>query len=236
MKGFLFVLAILIMLPFSVSAEEKVNVYLFKRNGCGYCEAAREFFNKLSEDNEYKNYFTLVEKEVSTSKQNANIMESVAKELNVNLGGVPFIVIGNQHYEGYDPNGSWDDNLKETIKKAYLNSDGTYKDIVAPYLNNTKDDNGAAITIVILLVAAAGIAFLVYMAKENTVENNEEIQSQKVLEEKKSDKIEKKPTREKTTTTKTSKTSGTKKSTTNTKNKTTAKKKTSTKKTNTKKK
>lgn len=206
-KSLVFLLVLIVLFPLSVKANEKINVYLFRRNGCGFCESALAFFKELGEDSEYKEYFNLVEKEVSSSKKNSSAMESVAKELNVNLEGVPFIVIGKENFEGYTS--SWNDSIKETIKKAYLNSDGSYQDIVRKYFDDSEKekDNGAAVTIIILLVAAAGIGFLVYMAKEDTsvVEAEEVKEENPKTEVKKTATTKGKTTQKKKTTTNKSK-------------------------------
>ena len=146
-------------------------------------------------------------------------MESVAKDLNVDLQGVPFIVIGKEKFEGYTS--SWNDTIKEVIKTAYENNDGSYKDIVAPYFSGKEDkDNGAAVTIIILIVAVAGIAFLIYMARDGaSVETSTEKKvTEEVIEEAKPKTTTKKTTNAKKTTTSSKKT---------TSKKTTTKKKTS---------
>ncbi len=216
-KSLVFLLILVVLFPLGVKANEKINVYLFRRNGCGFCESALEFFNSLSEDAEYKEYFNLVEKEVSTSKKNASAMESVAKDLNVNLEGVPFIVIGKENFEGYTS--SWNDSIKAAIKKAYLNSDGSYQDVVKKYFNDLENekDNGAAVTIIILLVAVAGIGFLIYMAREDSSATGEEEKELSIKEEKPIVEV-KKTTQSKTTAAKSTskaKTTQKKKTTTN---------------------
>lgn len=224
-KSLLLLAAILVLLPLSVYASEKVNVYLFRRDGCGFCESALEFFNDLSNDSEYKDYFNLVEKEVSGSTANASLMEKVASKLNVDIQGVPFIVIGEQHFEGYTS--SWNENIKSVIKAAYLNEDGSYKDVVLSLTGATNEDNNdAAITVIVILAVVAGVAFLIYMAKEDTTSDKKE----EVEEKKEETKVA--STKEKKAATKT-KSSSTKKTTTkkaSTKKLSTTKKKTTTKK------
>ncbi len=222
-KSLVFLLILIVLFPLGVKANEKINVYLFRRNGCGFCESALEFFTSLSEDEEYKEYFNLVEKEVSSSKKNASVMESVAKELNVNLEGVPFIVIGKENFEGYTS--SWNDSLKATIKKAYLNSDGSYQDVVKKYFDDSakEKDNGAAVTIVILVLIVAGVGFLIYMAKEEVTTEEKKERTSNV--EKTSTEVKKTTTTKTTaskpkTTTKTKSTTGkAKKTNSNTKKK-----------------
>lgn len=209
-KKLLFVLTILAMLPLGVFAKEKVNVYLFKREGCMYCASALSFFENLSKDEEFQNYFTLVTKDVSNTENN-NLMVKVAKKLGVTLSGVPFIVIGEEYFEGYSE--TYDDSLKKAIQYAYEHDS---KDLIA---EGNKDTS--AVTILILVAIVGGIVFLIYMAKDNHTSEEEE----KVDTEKKELSNEEK----KTTTV------APKKKTTSTKNKTVAKKQTTSNKTSNKK-
>ncbi len=186
-KNLLLILSITMLLPTIVFAKDKVNVYLFRRDGCQYCENALNFFDELSEDSEYSNYFNLVELEVSNNKTNANLMTKVAEKLDREVNGVPFIVVGIDSFLGYTS--SYDDSIKESIKTAYLNEDGNYQDIVVDLIEeDDEENNDAAITIVIILVAVLGISLIVYMAHDNTEE---------VTKEKSNPKSKKKTTKKK---------------------------------------
>lgn len=198
-KSLLLVLTILAVFPLGVFAKEKVNVYLFKREGCMYCAGALSFFESLSEDEEYQNYFNLVTKDVSNI-ENSNLMNKTAKKLGVTLSGVPFIVIGEQHFEGYTE--SYNDSLKEAIKNAYEHES---RDVVA---EGNKDTSAA--TILILVAIVGGVAFLIYMAKDHNSQDEEkeekeieEKSSQKTSETKKTPTTKKKSTTKKPTKTKT---------------------------------
>ena len=216
-KKLLFTLAVLLLLPLSVFAKDKINVYIFKGETCGYCARALEFFNGL--DEEYKSYFNLVEKEVWNDKNNAALMESVGKHFNFEVKGVPFIVIGDKYFDGYVS--SYDDDIKSTIKAAY--NDDDYKDVVSAIIDgeNLDDSSSTAFTIIIILAVVAGVFFLVYMAKDNTnvvEEIKEEPKEEKVLEKKETSpkKTVSKTSNKKTTkaTSTTSKKTTSKKSTT----------------------
>lgn len=228
-KYVLLVFTIMALLPLTAFAKEKVNVYLFKREGCAYCANALTFFTNLSKDEEYQNYFTLVTKDVS-NKNHASLMEKTAKYFNVDLKGVPFIVIGEQHFEGYAS--TFDEQLKIAIKNTYENE---IKDVVLS-LTNEKDSNDAAITIIILLAIISGIAFLIYMAKENQeVEEQEPLKKEKIVPTKKEQakKVVNSTANKKVDSKKKTATNQTKKSTSI--KSTTTKKKTPTKKNTTKK-
>lgn len=214
-KKLLFTLAILLLLPVSVFAKEKINVYIFKGETCGFCARALAFFNGL--DDEYKSYFNLVEKEVWNDQNNSNLMQKVAKHFNFEVKGVPFIVIGDKYFDGYV--NTYDDDIKKTIKEKY--NDSNYQDIVAAIMNGDeiKETNSTAFTIIIILAVVAGVFFLVYMAKDTTssedaieTKKTEEKEEPKKLEEKKQTEKETKTTTKTKTTKKTTKATSTKKS------------------------
>lgn len=183
-KYLLFALMVIAMLPLGVFAKEKVNVYLFKREGCGYCANALTFLTNLSTDQEYQNYFNLVTKEVMNNKTNSVLMEEVAKHFGVDLKGVPFIIVGEQYFEGYA--NTFDEQIKEAIKNAY---EQETQDVVASFGGQEKKSTSAA-TIIIVLAVIAGVAFLIYMAKDNT-EKEEKIK-ESVMEEQKKETVVKK--------------------------------------------
>lgn len=56
MKKVLILLVLLLMLPFSVRAEEKVKVYVFEAGGCPYCEAEKEYLKTFGDKIEVISY------------------------------------------------------------------------------------------------------------------------------------------------------------------------------------
>lgn len=185
-KFLLLLIVVMVLMPVSVLAKGKINVYLFKGEGCGYCAKALTFFKGL--DSEYKSYFELVEKEVWNSKTNATLMQEVANSLGIEVKGVPLIVIGDKTIQGYSE--EYNDQIKDAIKTAYQgNENGTYVDKVAPFIKDggsaTKFKvNDVAITIVVVVAIISGVIFLVYMALDNVTEvKKEEIKEEKIIEE-----------------------------------------------------
>ena len=163
-KSLLVILLImLIAFPFGVKAEEEKNeetkkepvkVYLFRSNTCGYCEAALEWFNSIEE--EYGEYFDLIDYEVSSS-ENSLLWEEVATTMGDTPSGVPYMVVGEYSY----PNGfaadtqisstsdeTMGDQLIERIMKLY-ESDDRYDVMVE--LNN-KPDYSNIVTVVALVI------------------------------------------------------------------------------------
>lgn len=206
LKSLLLTVAVLLLMPLSVFADgkEKINVYLFKGDGCGYCAKALTFFNGL--DEEYQSYFNLVEKEVWYDEDNAALMEEVAAYFGESVSGVPYIVIGEKSFQGYTA--EFDEDIKAAIKTSYEDTDDSYVDVVASVSNGNVSGNNndnTAITIIVILAIVAGVGFLIYMAREDVPEEVEVPVKEEVKETKKADTKKapaKKTTTNKKTTTK----------------------------------
>ena len=79
--------------------EEKldVTVHLFSSKTCPHCQAEKEFLQKIKSANPD---LRILEYEVS-NKSNAKLAVEVAKELEIQSGGVPVTVVGNKHLIGF---------------------------------------------------------------------------------------------------------------------------------------
>ncbi len=92
--------------------KDKTIVYVFYREGCSKCES---LFDKLDSDTIMKTKFVVRMYEVRDNEDNAKLMEKVAKYNNEKLEGVPYIIIGNKTWMGFQ------ESYYEEIKDEILN-------------------------------------------------------------------------------------------------------------------
>ena len=104
-------------------SKEKINIYLFYGEGCPHCEELKNYLNSL--DNKEKSYFDIYTFEVWNNSTNQQFMKDSAKYLNKEVSGVPFLIIGNNTFEGY--NESMNTKIEKAIKTEYkLNGKNDY--------------------------------------------------------------------------------------------------------------
>ena len=97
--------------------EKKVNIYFFWGDGCPHCEEEYEFWDSII--NDYKNKINKIYGlEVWNNKKNANNMKKFAKFKGDEIKGVPYTIIGEKTFIGFDK------SKKKTMKKAI---DDAYK-------------------------------------------------------------------------------------------------------------
>lgn len=123
LKLLLVILLSVLIIPFNVFADEddkaeeskEVHVYIFKGDGCGFCEAALEWFDEI--DDKYGDMFKLYEYETWYNQDNANLMNEVAKVRGEDVQGVPYIIVGDQSWNGFDESNK--NEIKNKIKEEY---------------------------------------------------------------------------------------------------------------------
>ena len=147
--------------PTPAETEEtpsKVNVYFFRGEGCPHCEEMQEFFDSI--EDEFGQYYTMNTYEVWYNQDNADLMEEVADTLGVKVTGVPFLVIGDQTWNGYAS--SYDAEIEAKILSEY-NSDSRYDVMTA---EEPEANNVAAVLIVVAVVGVIG--GIVYVLRAST--------------------------------------------------------------------
>ena len=130
---FLIVFAILLLLPVSAKADEKViNIHLFYGNGCPHCAAEEEFLSDYLKD---RTDVKLYKYEIWYDSHNQELLSKVQKEIGTtNKNGVPFTVIGKKTIVGY-ADGVTDEQIKDAIN-YYLNND--YRDYAGEITGKVK--------------------------------------------------------------------------------------------------
>lgn len=164
-----------LIIPFTVHAEgeetesKEVKVYLFRGDGCPHCQEAEAWFQSI--EGEYGSYFEVVDYETWYNQENAELMQQVAKARGEEANGVPYIIIGNQSWNGFTE--SYESEMIEKIKSEFeTNVDERYDIIkLLPELANEKDGSSTGsdiLALLVILVVFGGICFGVYKARSKT--------------------------------------------------------------------
>lgn len=100
------------------SSDGAFNMYLFYGKGCPHCEELIKFLQSLSDQEKTK--FHLYTFETWYDNENKELLEDVKIELNKNIGGVPFLVIGEKTFSGYGS--SMNNDIMNAIDAEYTNT------------------------------------------------------------------------------------------------------------------
>ncbi len=164
-------LAIAFVLPFAVFAEgeesREVKVYFFHGDGCPHCAEAEEYFQGI--EAEYGDKFEIVSYEVWNDSNNAALMEKVGKARNEEIGGVPYIVIGNKSWAGFTE--QWGKEMLAEINSLYEVEVADRYDIMQLVETGStateKTSVGSDIvSLIVILLIAGGIGFGIYKSRQ----------------------------------------------------------------------
>lgn len=105
----------------TLAAEKKVTIYLFHGDGCPHCAEEKKFLAKMQDkydDIEIKYY------EVWYNEENDKLMNFMKEKYNNTRRGVPFTIIGDYSYVGYNSNIGYqiEENIKELLDIGDTNS------------------------------------------------------------------------------------------------------------------
>ena len=95
--------------------DDQITIYLFRGHGCGYCQRFLNFLNSITD--EYGKYFKVVGFEVWNDGNNSELLGRISDFMEVEAGGVPYIIIGNLVFPGYAE--TYDDGIKAAITELY---------------------------------------------------------------------------------------------------------------------
>lgn len=171
------VLALLLVVPFSVFADEepaeetnkKVALYFFRGEGCSHCAEAEEWFESIQE--EYGEYFEIKDYETWYNEDNADLMQKVAEVREESADGVPYIIIGNKSWNGFTD--SYKDEILSEIKEVYAQDVSERYDILnyvktGDTKEEKKSSTGDFVVLFFILVIAGGLGFGIYKTRTSS--------------------------------------------------------------------
>jgi glutaredoxin/cytochrome c biogenesis protein CcdA len=127
----------LFILPILLSGSLKaqnLNIYLFWGDGCPHCTKEKDF---LAETLPKYPGVKLNDFEIYHNKTNVELVQKVATQLNANFSGVPFLVIGDKTFVGYN-SGTTNKEIKNRINECLKIG---CPDSVAKIVNNQSAQN-----------------------------------------------------------------------------------------------
>ena len=105
---FLFLFFLLCTIPVQAKDTHKVKMYFFHGDGCPHCAEEQVFLKKYEKDKNVE----IIKYEVWYDSDNQELMNKVAKGLDVKKTGVPFTIIGDSYFIGYS------DSIGKSIQRA----------------------------------------------------------------------------------------------------------------------
>src|SRR5574344_1077075 len=130
------ILTLLFFIPTSTHALESVDLYLFHSATCEHCQAERAYLEELQ--TEYPNLNVHLY-EVTDDKDNASLMKKVKEAMNISNQQVPFTIIGNTYYIGFE------DSIKESMTELIKEESETPSTNVVDMIFNNHDISGIKI-------------------------------------------------------------------------------------------
>ena len=99
-------------------AANKVNLYFFYGDGCPHCNKEEKFLDKLEQENANINIYRY---EVWQDRDNAKFLSRLAKELNLDIPGVPILIVGDQTIAGYYNDQTTGQEIKAIVDDYVVN-------------------------------------------------------------------------------------------------------------------
>lgn len=153
-------------------SDEKINIYLFRGDGCPHCQEFLEYVAKTLVK-EQGDKFNVVSFEVWNDKDNASLMEKVADKLGEESSGVPYIIIGEKSFSGYSE--SMNEEIVKAIEDEY-NAEEKHDildnlDVETTTAKKQKAKKDSSSVVLLIVVAIVGIIVLVVTGLKKKPEN-----------------------------------------------------------------
>ena len=138
------------------------NIYVFRGSGCSYCRNLLNYLASIYD--EYSDEVNIVIYEVTSNSDNMNLYEDVAAKFGDEVQGYPYMVIGDEVFNGYIS--SYDSDIVAAIEDL-ISSDTPY-DVVEEVNNgNTdviqQDEKSNSTAVVITFIFAVVVIVIVFM-------------------------------------------------------------------------
>ncbi len=142
-------------------SEDLPDIYIFRGNGCGYCQRLLTFLGTIAE--EYQDKVNFVVYEVADNTDNWDLYEKVGAKFGDEVSGYPYMVIGTKVFNGYAS--SDDEEIIETIEE-YAAEENPY-DVVAEVesgnLDEVKTEEESSSGIVLAFIFGVVIVLILIM-------------------------------------------------------------------------
>jgi len=94
----IFILFTFLLPSFAFAQEKPLNIYFFGGNGCPHCEKEKNFLEKIK-----SNYPQVIinDFEIYNNIENAKLLQNIGKEINLDVRGVPLVIIGDKPIVGF---------------------------------------------------------------------------------------------------------------------------------------
>jgi thiol-disulfide isomerase/thioredoxin len=96
------------------AGERTVNLYFFWSQGCPHCLAEKQFLKQL----EKKYPYLRVRQFDTANRDNLELLRKAGALFNLSIAGVPFTVIGNDHFVGWHSDETTGAALENALRKA----------------------------------------------------------------------------------------------------------------------
>ena len=138
------------------------NIYVFRGSGFSYCRNLLNYLASIYD--EYSDEVNIVIYEVTGNRDNMNLYEDVAAKFGDEVQGYPYMVIGDEVFNGYIS--SYDSDIVAAIEDL-ISSDTPY-DVVEEVNNgNTdviqQDEESNSTAVVITFIFAVVVIVIVFM-------------------------------------------------------------------------
>ena len=182
---YLLVLFVALTLPLAVFAEgeeeqvtsdsgeaevqeesKEVKLYFFRGEGCSHCAEAEAWFESIEE--EYGDYFEIVDYETWYNSENAELMQKVAEARGETAEGVPYIIIGNKSWNGFAED--YEEEILAQIKSEFETNVEERYDIMKLIeagesgIVDEKSSGNDVLALILILIVVGGVCFGIYKA------------------------------------------------------------------------